>query len=491
VDLDDPIYERLARLRALDRLPPYTGGLRPLTRARLWRLLAEANELAPARLEPAADGAAWIAPLQRVALRSLLFRDQARPYSTDERPRNLAGSLAISCEHELGRPCGDGLGLATELESAAGHGPWLAGVVRLRGTVGTGDHEARLEIDRAYVNAELGPVAVEAGRDILVLGPSSRTQLGWGTNAPPLDQVRLSTAEPFDLAGPDGAVLRGNLLYVVGQLREPQTFPGNLVTVARGQLDLFDRLELGMMQLLQLGGEGAASIGLLDFVAEHVRRRDPSAGPNDSSNRRLSFDLAAQVPALLGARLYYELAFEDLREAFDDAVRYDADHLVGAELAAIGPGRRHGLVVELLRTGVRSHEHVPRTTGFTHAGRLAGSPLGPDASAVYAGGRLSLGWGTIFPWAELARLSSDTYTFVADGGIAPATRGTSELRYRGGGRVRVRLRDSLRLEVEAQVEHVERAEFEAGRRDQNFGVAAQLVWYPEAPLGPPVVGSRR
>jgi hypothetical protein len=478
VELDDPVYQRLAALQALGRLPPYAGGLRPLTQVRVWRLLREAGEREEAEEDPSQKEAAWVVPLRRVALRSLLFRDQARPYSTDVRPRNLAGELALSCERQRGRPCGDGLALATELEAASGYGPWVAGVVRLRAAAGTADHDERLELDRAYVNAELGPLAVEVGRDILVLGPSSRTQLAWGTNAPPLDHVRVSTSEPFDLVGPDGAVLRGNLLYVVGRLREPQTFPGNLVTMARGQIDLFNRIELGMMQLLQLGGEGAASIGLLDFVAEHVRRRDPSAGPSDSSNRRLAFDLAAQVPALMGARFYYQLVFEDLRDAMGDAVRYDADHLVGAELAAIGPGRRHGLVVELVRTGVRSHEHSPRTTGFTHGGRLAGSSLGPDARSVYVGGRLELGWGAVLPWAELARLSSDTYTFVEDGGISRATRGTSELRYRGGGRLRLPLRNALRVEVEALLENVERSGFERGRRTQSLGVAAQLAWRP-------------
>ena len=477
VALDEPVYERLAWLRAVGRLPAYLGGVRPLSSARVAGLLAAAGEP-----EEEVDGW-WVRPLRRVVGRVLVFEDAARPYSTAVRPRDVAGAVAVSCEGRMGRPCGDGLGLVTELETAAGYGAWVAGVVRLRASGGTADHEEEVELERGYVRSELGPVAVEVGRDVLVLGPGSRTQLAWGMNAPPLDQVRVSTSAPVDLIGPGGSVLRGNLLYAVGVLREPQAFSGNLVTIARGQLDVADRVEVGMGQLLQLGGEGAADLSVWDFVAEHVRRGDASASASDSSNRRVFFDLAVQVPALSGARFYYELVFEDLRLAFLDAARYDADHLLGAELAAIGPGRRHGLVVELVRTGVRSHEHAPRTTGFTHGGRLVGSPLGPDARSIYGGGRVELGWGTLLPWAELARLSSDTYTFVVDGGISRASRGPSELRMRGGARLRLPLDRGLRLELEALLERVERFAFEPGEDRLHGGVAAQLVWSPGGALG--------
>ena len=61
-------------------------------------------------------------------------------------------------------------------------------------------------IDRLYGNSKLGPFAFELGRDVLVLGPRSRTQLGWGDHAAALDQVRVATAEPFPLS----EKLRGN-----------------------------------------------------------------------------------------------------------------------------------------------------------------------------------------------------------------------------------------------------------------------------------------
>jgi len=470
VSLDDPIYDRLAALRARGELSSYLGGFRPLTWRRAHALLVAAGG---SDQEPPPGW--WVAPVERAAARVSVIDEQVRPYSTAIRPRDLTGAIALSCEHEEGRPCGAGAGLVTELDSSAGYGPWLSGAIRVRARAGTSGLDEGVDLDRAYVNAELGPLAVEAGRDVLVLGPASRTQLAWGDHAPPLDHVRISTAAPFAL----GSAARGNLLYVVGRLRAPQTFPGNLVTIARGQLDIANTVELGMSQLLQLGGEGARSLGLVDFVLEHVRRRDKSAGPTDSSNRRVSFDVSAQIPELAGARFYYELVFEDLRrKRWMDAVRYDADHLVGVELAAIGPGRRHGLVVEWQQTGVRSQEHTPRTTGFTNAGRVVGSPLGPDAQSLYVGGRIALGRVTVRPWGEVAGLSSDTYTFVDHGPITRATVGVTERRYRAGLGGRLAIRRGWILETEAIVEHVSSFAFEPGAHRNNVGATASVIWQP-------------
>ena len=325
-----------------------------------------------------------------------------------------------------------------------------------------------LAVDRLYVNAELGPLAAELGRDVLVLGPSSRTQLGWGEHAPPLDQLRLSTSHPLSITDD----LRGSLLYLVGRLRDPQTYPGNLVTIARGQLDIAKVIELGMMQQLQLAGDGAPSFGAWDFVLEHLTRRDPSAGPTDSSNRRIGFDVAARVDGLHGARFYYQIVFEDWRKQFADAVRYDADHLIGVDVA------RHGLTIEVMKTGVRSEEHAPRLTGFTNAGRVVGAPLGPDAISVFASERVELGVAHVTPWVELARLSSDTYTFVDHGGISRTTAGVAERRYRGGASLQLPIRHDLRVDIEARYEHVAAFAFESTARRDNVGVTLALVWSP-------------
>lgn len=458
VPLDDPVYDRLDQLELAGVLPPFRGGLAPLTEARVHELLPDAPEL---------PGRWWLRPIARAAIRVDAAAETTRTYSAATRPRTVAGTLALSCEGQEGRPCGDGLGLAAELDTAGGYGAWAAGAVRLRARTGSDGYGTALDLDRAYVNAEIGPIAAEIGRDVLVLGPAAPTQVGWSTNPPPLDQLRLSGARPLALS----SRVHVNAVYVLGRLAAPQTFSGDLVSIARAQIDI-DRISVGAMQLLQLGGDGAPGFGIWDFVLEHVRRRDPSASASDSSNRRVGLDVAAHVAVLGGARITYQLMFEDLRRELVSAVRYDADHVVGVQT--------RWLTVEWHRTGVRSYEHVPRVTGFTTGGRIVGDPLGPAAQAVLVAGRIPVRGSVVVPWAQVARLASDTFEFPDPGPVTKTGDGTAELRFRIGARARFPLPGGLELAPEAALEHVERASFAPGARNTNALFRAVLVWRPAA-----------
>jgi hypothetical protein len=463
LSLDDPAYEQLAVLRALARIRAYRGGLAPLTRRRALQLIDGADN---------SPVGWWVEPMTRAKVRLSLNSDTERPYSTTARPRDIAGGVALSCEHSEGRPCGNGIGAYSEVDTSAGYGRWLTASLRVRGVTGTDAFETELELDRAYVSAELDAITVEVGRDVMVLGPSSRTQLAWGDHTAPLDHVRLSTSEPLRLS----SQLRVNGAYVVGRLRRPQTYPGGYVSIMRAQLDIADAVELGTMQLLQLGGHGAPAMSFLDFFAEHVHRADATASASDSSNRRFGGDISLHIPEL-GARLYYALIFEDIRRArFIDAVRYDADQLFGIDVPTIALDPRCGMTIELHKTGVRSQEHTPRTTGFTNSGLAAGSPLGPDATSFYLGARIGAGALTVFPWIEYATLSSDTYVFEPYGPIDRLTSGPNESRYRLGTRARLFIRDDVRIEPEIAFERVQTLAFTPGSQRTNAGFAVSLTW---------------
>src|SRR5262249_25208334 len=131
----------------------------------------------------------------------------------------------------------------------------------------------------------------------------------------------------------------------------------------------------------------------------------------------------------------------------------------------------------------RSQEHVPRVTGFTNAGYVVGAPLGPDAQSFYIGGRIAFASFALYPWLELARLSSDTYEFIIDGPITRTSVGEDEGRYPVGTRARVSLRTNLWLEAEALFEHVDDFAFRSGDTRNHGGASASIVWYPDAPIG--------
>src|SRR5437868_420740 len=409
VPLEDPVYEQLARLRADGKLPAYLGGAGPLTEAEVQRLLSLAGAPPDSLLLSPEMTGFWARPANRVTARAALIDDHLRPYSTPVRPRDLAGYVALSCEHQEGRPCGPGVGLGVELDSSAGYGTWVSAFTRVRVMTGTHDYAEGLELDRAYLNFELGPLALEAGRDLQVLGPASRSALMLSNNVAPLDQVRISTSHPLNVLGENGSLLRFSARYFVARLRDPQRFHGTLLTGARAQLDWFDGLEFGGTRLLQLGGEGAPDFGGLGgFIKEHFIRQSGPTGVGVSNNR-LSFDASYAFRSLRGARLYYELAFEDNRRQFFNTLEYQTDHLLGLEVTELDAAGRYGLLLEVQRTGFDSHEHSLFTTGMTNAGRTLGSALGPDAWSVYARGRIDLTRASLSPWLEWAHFASDTY----------------------------------------------------------------------------------
>lgn len=402
---------------------------------------------------PAHADDAWVTPIDRAALQVAAFDEADRPYSVPARPRDIAGGLALSCEHAEGRPCGDGVGSYGELDSRAGYSDWLSGGTRLRARLGAGAYGTDLDVDRAHVDAHVRGFGFEVGRDVFALGPGAHTNVGWSDNAPPLDFARARYATS-----------RGGLFYLVGRLRGPQTYPGTLVTIARGEVRL-GPVTLGGMQLLQLEGEGAPHLGPWAFVEEHVTRGDPSASPTDSSNRRVGLDASWRITGFGGARFYYELMFEDWRRQFVDALRYDADHVVGLEFPAV--------LFEWQKTGFRSMEHTPRITGFTNAGRTVGSPLGPDAQALY----VSLREHAITPWAELARLASDTYTYDFHQPIVRTSDGLAEFRIRVGVRGSRALSSHLRLDARALTETIFNIGFVHADR-HGVGIELVLVWHP-------------
>jgi hypothetical protein len=104
---------------------------------------------------------------------------EPRPYSTAVRPRDIAGSIAIACERAYERSCERGAALDAELDADAGYGSWLSASLRGRATADTAT------IDRAVIAAEYSGLRLALGRDAFVLGPGARTQLMWGTQAPP------------------------------------------------------------------------------------------------------------------------------------------------------------------------------------------------------------------------------------------------------------------------------------------------------------------
>jgi hypothetical protein len=413
--------------------------------------------------------------VDRIALRLTAAHEHDRLYTLPLRPRDIVGSIALSCEYQEGRPCGDGVGGGVELDSAAGWGDSLTAYTRLRAFAGTDNVASELAVDRAYLKFESGPFLLQVGRDALVLGPSVRSALMVSRNAVPQDGIR---AQLHPVALPFAPDIRFSFFYFIDRLRDPQRFHGTLLDCTRAQIDFGQRLQLGGSRMLELGGDGAPDHGgLTGFILEHFGRTHEGAGVT-AENNRLSFDVSVRVPEWSGARLYYEIAFEDTRQAFWNSVRYDADHLLGLEMRALrlGPWRR--LFIELEHTGWVSQEHGLFTAGMTNGGRTLGSALGPDGTSIWVRADFEAGDVVLSPWMEWLRFISDRYGSDQARGVFVTSTGPNEHRQRLGADAQVRVTRSLWLRGGVFGERIGNADLVVGSTRYGAGMRAALIWQP-------------
>jgi len=342
-------------------------------------------------------------------------------------------------------------------------------------SAGTDRYASQLILDRAYLRFEAGPFLLQIGRDALTLGPAVRAGLMISRNAAPQDGIR---AQLKPVALPFAPDIRFSLLYFLDRLRDPQRFHGTLLDCTRAQLDFWNRVQLGGSRLLMLGGDGAPDYGgLSGFILEHFGRTHETAA-GTAENNRLSFDLAIRVPELHGARLYYEIAFEDTRKAFWNSVRYDADHLVGIELADLKLGAWRRLFIELEHTGWVSQEHSVFTTGMTNAGRTLGSALGPDGTSLWLRADFEARRFVLSPWVEWLRFSGDRYDSDEARGVFVTVVGPIEHRQRLGADARMTLTQSLALSGGFFGERIGNADLVNGSTNYSAGLRAALTWTP-------------
>src|SRR3569623_1737585 len=147
----------------------------------------------------ARGGSTVTSPSTREAPEGEGVGEDDRGDSTGARPREVAGNVALSCEGRQGLPCGHGMGFLLASDVAAGYRDDLSGVLRLRLADGFSDSIGFATLDRAYITGQWGPVAMEAGRDVIAFGQPGHPQLGRGTNAPPLDHIRISAVRPVEV----------------------------------------------------------------------------------------------------------------------------------------------------------------------------------------------------------------------------------------------------------------------------------------------------
>ncbi len=242
-----------------------------------------------------------------------------------------------------------------------------------------------------YLKLKLGNVALLAGRESVWWGPGYHGSLLFSNNSPPLNQVRIGTAEPFFLPwllrylGPT----RLELMYA--RLEANRDFPHAMIGAWRVNITPFPFLELGFSDAVQFGGSGRPALSPIDYLL--VFFRSTSGGVDDKFNTNNLYSLDATLrlhdvdrlfPLTRDLTIYGELGGETTPRLPTQAIyRRGISYLVGVHLPNLF--RRDGseLRIEYAKSSPISFTHAIYTNGFSFEGFPIAHYMGTNGEDLY------------------------------------------------------------------------------------------------------------
>lgn len=288
-----------------------------------------------------------------------------------------------------GRPAVEGLVVSLETVHTLGVGSWLGLVAQPRVSVvmpyGV-EGRQNVEPQRLLARVRLANVAVQAGIDEWQWGQAGERGMFLSRNARPLRAVSVASDTTFHLPGFLRGLGRWQASAFLADLGATQNFPHAKLAAWKTSVAPMPRLELGAGVMSQFGGRGGPSLSasqrvgdLFPFITWLDEGSDRLA-----SNKLATFEARLRLPELRGTTVFWEMNLDDfdLRRP-GSIVRQDAGHVAGLSVARLRDDGTLGLELQAHRTGIRQYVHAQFTSGVTYRRQLIGSPLGPNAQALY------------------------------------------------------------------------------------------------------------
>ena len=239
-----------------------------------------------------------------------------------------------------------------------------------------------------YGKLTLANTELEVGRDSLWWGPGFRGSMSFSNNAMPLDQVRLSSAEPFRLPwllsylGPVKASL------FVAQLEEDRDFSRAKVSGTRVAFAPSRFVEFGFNRMFQFGGKGRGTLNPGQFLGLLVTQGSDNSGKTTNVNNVMSFDGTLRIPDVeryiliaRDAAFYFDFGWDDT--LFGLIVPDKPGGIVGTYLAGILGDPKLDLRIEYAKTSDIQFTHAGYTSGFTYRGSLLSHFIGTKGDDLY------------------------------------------------------------------------------------------------------------
>lgn len=251
-----------------------------------------------------------------------------------------------------------------------------------------------LRLASGYVKLTLFNVELLVGRDSLWWGPALHGSAILSNNAPPLDQVRLGSAEPFLLPWVGEWVGPTKVLVFLAQLEERRDHPRAKLAGMRGTISPLSFLELGVSRTVMFDGEDRPRLALKDYWRPLI---DPPAGddgrtqPALRSNNVFAIDADLRVPNVRrflpasDLRLYAEFGWDDtccdstfipLRDAISTIVGLHVLGVFGQE----GLDAR----VEYAKSSRLSYRHTQFRDGYRTRGEVISHVMGTEGEDYFS-----------------------------------------------------------------------------------------------------------
>lgn len=250
--------------------------------------------------------------------------------------------------------------------------------------------QGRLQL--GYAKLTFWNIELEAGRDSLWWGPGYRGSMLFSNNAPPLDQIRIGSAEPFRLPWIFSHIGPIKATTFVGQLEYDRDFPNAYVGGYRFSVAPTKFLEIGHGRAYQFGGDGR-SYTFRDFPGT-VFQTTTSSGIDNPDNPRsinnvLSADATIRIPNvdryIFIARdmsLYGEMGWDDTQHGW--LYPKKPGGIVGTYLTGFLGDPKLDFRLEYAKSTSIMFTHHLYDSGFTYKDSVLSHFIGTDGNEIYA-----------------------------------------------------------------------------------------------------------
>jgi hypothetical protein len=300
----------------------------------------------------------------------------------------------LSLVNNQGRRFQDGFNGGTTFESRLQIGDVLT--FYLQPEALANEEYGALRLAAGYVKLTLFNVELLVGRDSLWWGPGLHGSLIMSNNAPPLDQVRIGSAEPFLLPWVGEYIGPMKIVFFLAQLEESRDHPRAKLAGMRASIAPFSFLELGASRTVMFGGDTRPRLSFDEYWRPLL---DPPAGDarldarqaRFRSNNLFAIDADLRIPdvqrvlPVSDMRLYGEFGWDDTccNSSFiplSDAISV----LLGVHFMGVFGQEGLDARTEYARSSRLSYRHNQFRSGYQTRGEVIAHYMGTEGEDFYS-----------------------------------------------------------------------------------------------------------